>query len=603
VVSEEDNILWKWSKSIYNKIFAKVKVPFSYLSINNDRVYGFFDYPTEATPANPTRNRYYIGYDFVKGAVCFDCDGKATNPSTGQSMLAVDMYEKYGTNIYKTLVIKEQFTFYEGKEKGAELASLKPLETLMIPNNTELATIVFSGLSRAPQSFITDPQGREYSRSTFSTLATYMVTADSTTAMWRLYNPQAGNWRITVPESVETDSMEVFLTPAPRPFAITTTVQNRVVTVTWNATGASTTSTVSIYLDQNTSDFNGRFIGEVPERLGRFTYTLTDTLDGCSFYVYGKRFENYTMMQAYAPQLIPNAKPTLLPPTSIRTSFVPSLNKVRVGWTIIPQPNVDGYLVIAQNRQGIDSTFALIDNLAQTRVEFAMSSFATQTIRMVAFNDRGFQGCPSAMQPILQLLPRPIPTTPANSAFIDNAALRTGVTFGWQAVAGATRYRIQVSTTANFTQLAVPEIEASGTSIRLPSITRAGLYYWRVSVVNTNGDVDWSQIWTFTGQGMTTSVAADAPTLFTPLTYSLIGNTPNPFGERTTIEFDLYESAQVSLIVVDLLGREIATLVSERLAAGRYNKDFTTGTLPNGMYFYRLRVGNSTETRKMMIMR
>jgi glucuronoarabinoxylan endo-1,4-beta-xylanase len=65
----------------------------------------------------------------------------------------------------------------------------------------------------------------------------------------------------------------------------------------------------------------------------------------------------------------------------------------------------------------------------------------------------------------------------------------------------------------------------------------------------------------------------------------------------------LPEAAEVSLRVFDALGREVAELVRGRLASGSYESAFDAGSFGTGMYFYRLRAGNHTETRRMMLVK
>lgn len=88
-----------------------------------------------------------------------------------------------------------------------------------------------------------------------------------------------------------------------------------------------------------------------------------------------------------------------------------------------------------------------------------------------------------------------------------------------------------------------------------------------------------------------------------PEEFALYQNYPNPFNPVTTIIYDLPLDNFVSLKVYDLLGREVATLVSERQKAGRYIREFTGSTLSSGVYFYRLEAGVFSEARKMLIIR
>jgi len=88
-----------------------------------------------------------------------------------------------------------------------------------------------------------------------------------------------------------------------------------------------------------------------------------------------------------------------------------------------------------------------------------------------------------------------------------------------------------------------------------------------------------------------------------PSGYVLEQNYPNPFNPSTTIRYAIPQSAQVSLKVYDVLGREVATLVNARQSAGVYVANFDAAALPSGMYFYRLQAGSFSETRKMMLIK
>lgn len=85
--------------------------------------------------------------------------------------------------------------------------------------------------------------------------------------------------------------------------------------------------------------------------------------------------------------------------------------------------------------------------------------------------------------------------------------------------------------------------------------------------------------------------------------FSLEQNYPNPFNPSTLIRFNLPESGNVKLIVTDLLGREVVTLVNENLSAGRHTKSFTADNLSSGIYFYTLITDNAKVSKKMLFMK
>ena len=88
-----------------------------------------------------------------------------------------------------------------------------------------------------------------------------------------------------------------------------------------------------------------------------------------------------------------------------------------------------------------------------------------------------------------------------------------------------------------------------------------------------------------------------------PAAYGLRQNYPNPFNPATKIEFRIANFGLVTLKIFDALGREVATLVNEPKAPGVYRLTWDAGTLPSGVYFYRLTAGSFTDTKKLVLLR
>ena len=88
-----------------------------------------------------------------------------------------------------------------------------------------------------------------------------------------------------------------------------------------------------------------------------------------------------------------------------------------------------------------------------------------------------------------------------------------------------------------------------------------------------------------------------------PDKYLLYQNYPNPFNPTTNIHYDLSKSGFVKLIVFDMLGREIETLVNEVQISGIYKATFNAATYPSGVYFYRLTTVGFSETKKMILLK
>ncbi|MFN3393093.1 MAG: T9SS type A sorting domain-containing protein [Candidatus Thermochlorobacter sp.] len=85
--------------------------------------------------------------------------------------------------------------------------------------------------------------------------------------------------------------------------------------------------------------------------------------------------------------------------------------------------------------------------------------------------------------------------------------------------------------------------------------------------------------------------------------YRLEQNYPNPFNPSTTIRFSIPTTENVQLDVFDVLGRKVATVLNQRLAAGTYTVQFNASQLSSGMYFYRINAGNFRQTMKMMLVK
>ncbi|MEI8114777.1 MAG: T9SS type A sorting domain-containing protein [Bacteroidia bacterium] len=87
------------------------------------------------------------------------------------------------------------------------------------------------------------------------------------------------------------------------------------------------------------------------------------------------------------------------------------------------------------------------------------------------------------------------------------------------------------------------------------------------------------------------------------LSNSLDQNYPNPFNSSTIIGWQLARSSRATLKVFDLVGREVATLVDEHRPSGKYETQFNAAMLPKGVYFYQLKAGEYSQTRKLIVIK
>jgi len=88
-----------------------------------------------------------------------------------------------------------------------------------------------------------------------------------------------------------------------------------------------------------------------------------------------------------------------------------------------------------------------------------------------------------------------------------------------------------------------------------------------------------------------------------PVVYSLSQNYPNPFNPSTTIEFALPLNSDVSLVVYDILGRQVTELVKGNFNAGYHKVRFDASNLASGVYFYSIKAGDFVNVKKLMLLK
>jgi hypothetical protein len=89
-----------------------------------------------------------------------------------------------------------------------------------------------------------------------------------------------------------------------------------------------------------------------------------------------------------------------------------------------------------------------------------------------------------------------------------------------------------------------------------------------------------------------------------PGSFTLYQNYPNPFNPTTSIQFDLVQSAQVTVGVYDVTGREVAAPINNQvMSAGTHVVEFDGSRLSSGVYFYRLEMAGMSQSRKMVLLK
>lgn len=164
---------------------------------------------------------------------------------------------------------------------------------------------------------------------------------------------------------------------------------------------------------------------------------------------------------------------------------------------------------------------------------------------------------------------------------------------------------LQIATDSMFTKILFDINDIKKDTIQITQLASNTKYFWRVKSIDKESSYSsWSQVFNFR---TITSVSVEENSEM-QVAFSLGQNYPNPFNPTTKIKYSVpvVESqnlASVSLVIYDILGREVKALVNEYQHPGNYEVVFDASKLTGGVYFYRLTAGSFVETKKMLLLK
>jgi len=174
-------------------------------------------------------------------------------------------------------------------------------------------------------------------------------------------------------------------------------------------------------------------------------------------------------------------------------------------------------------------------------------------------------------------------------------------TFYWHSSFRATSYQIQIAYDSMFASLLYDSSNILDTTCYLIGLDTT--IWWRVRGENVCGYGPWSNKGAYTDVEEPSDLQNSVPGDF-----ALKQNYPNPFNPQTKIEYTLPKETQVKIAIYNLLGQRVRTLVNERQTAGHKEilwdgKDEKGNDVASGTYFYQLKTGEFSQTKKMVLIR
>ncbi len=195
------------------------------------------------------------------------------------------------------------------------------------------------------------------------------------------------------------------------------------------------------------------------------------------------------------------------------------------------------------------------------------------------------------------VLANPSPESPTNGATVMEAT----VELTWQAVAGAAQYNVQVAVAGAAFQDPVFSETVEGVAVEVGGLASDTHYEWRVRGVAGVVEGPWSDVSTFTmsdaSVGVETEGVVARPYLLTPAY-------PNPFNPETTIQLTVQQAQDLTVVVFDMQGRQVAVLHRGVVSAGSSHVfQWRAGNLPSGLYFIRVVGEKFVETRRVTLIK
>lgn len=343
----------------------------------------------------PGKKAATITYDLSNATLSTDPDFNAFMQSWGKGTLTLDFDALPSPTALK---LEGGFTqlakFFGGTMEGGKGGEAPQLDkSITVPSNSKRLIIAASRAEGGIVTSLRSPSGTTYTVTTPADKVVRVVIPDGTAALWSVVDPAPGAWTFTTNGTSATDSIEAYGSDPEPTFALSATQTGRTLNVAWTTTNVPAGATVDVFVDDNSTGFDGMRVATVDASTNMLAMELADTTAPCTFNVYGVLRTPTWYKEGYAEGSFANPRTRLLAPQGIRA--VANQNGITtISWTNSPDPETEGYVVHAMV-QGADTVLAVAYG-ADTSITFDASGMNIASIYVVAMDINGRLGCPGA---------------------------------------------------------------------------------------------------------------------------------------------------------------------------------------------------------------
>ncbi|MES2649826.1 MAG: LamG-like jellyroll fold domain-containing protein, partial [Bacteroidota bacterium] len=267
------------------------------------------------------------------------------------------------------------------------------------------------------------------------------------------------------------------------------------------------------------------------------------------------------------------AAPVLLIPANTATNI--SVNPI-LNWNTVP--SATSYRLEVSTLSNFSTTIFTQSNLVNTTQQVTGLLHETIYYWRIRGTNNGGDGAWSAVWSFTTALPAvpvaPILSVPANAA----TGISLDPTLGWNTVPGATSYRLEVSTLADFSTTVFAQSNLTNITQQVTGLLHEAIYYWRVRGTNNGGDGAWSAVWSFTTVPPAVPVA---PLLSSP------ANASTGIALDPTLGWNTVSGATSYRLEVSTLADFSTTVFAQSSLAN--NSHQVTGLLNETIYYWRVR--------------